>query len=77
MSTHDKNGRPWAKLSELKSGDRLQAATGFDCILDGQVVEVYRLNEDLYVPCSHGNHNLSGQIAEDGETIVGFYLVEA
>ena len=30
MSTHDINGRPWAKLSELKAGDKVETDKGFE-----------------------------------------------
>jgi hypothetical protein len=70
MSTHDKNGNPWAKLSELKAGDVVQLDESFDCA-QGHVA-LYQSAEGLYFDCSHGAHYLAGQ-ADDGEYCVGVY----
>lgn len=74
--TYDKNGRPWAKLSELKSGDKIELDGGFGCHKAGNA-EV--LSDDtkpegdrLFFGCYYGHHFLSGQ-ADDGEHCVGVY----
>lgn len=77
--TMDKNGRPWAKLSELKDGDYIEIDGGFTCAKQG----VYRLSAsvrpngkiDLYFPCDDIFHFLDGQ-ADDGEHLIGIYNVE-
>lgn len=84
MATNDCdiNGKPWAKLSQLKLGDKLRADGGFTCIDEGAVLEI-RADDDgeLYVDCrgsedatdcGPGLHYLDGQ-ADDGEHLVGFY----
>lgn len=40
MSTHSLDGREWAKLSDLKPGDYLEADGDFTCIANGKFVEV-------------------------------------
>lgn len=72
-TTHDKSGRAYAKLSELKAGDRLVADGGFDCLEDGQLVVVKATAAGgLFVICAEGEHYLDGQ-ADDGEHLVGLY----
>lgn len=86
MSTHDKQGRPWAKLSEVKPGDILIADGGFTCIPEGARLTVREDSDGLYVPCAGddadsghpiigGQHYLEGQ-ADDGEHLVGFYKAD-
>lgn len=83
-NTHDKTGRPWAKLSELKAGDKVELDNGFTCHARG----VTRLGEDsggLFFRCNGDKekktppyrltHHIAGQ-ADDGEHLVGIYKVE-
>lgn len=78
MSTHDKYGRPWAKLKELKVGDKLQTDGGMDCMPDDKTRTVLvDPSGMLCVICNEGEHNLSGQLADDENTLIGFYKVEA
>ena len=37
-ATHDKTGKPYAKLSETSAGDHLIADGGFDCLAAGRQV---------------------------------------
>lgn len=87
MSTHSTDGRPWAKLSELKPGDKLKADGGFDCIEEGAILEVKAEDDgELYVECDGPDgaypgegqhHSLEGQLSdEDGDSLVGFWLME-
>lgn len=77
LVTADTDGRPYAKLSELKVGDVLEADGGFTCIKKGAVLPIWVGNSgQLTVSCLlHGGHEIGGQ-ADDGEHLVGFYKVE-
>lgn len=77
MSTHDKQGRPWAKLSEIKFGDKIQVDGDFPCIFASEVKEVKTDGEKLYVECTEGKHFLAGQLSDDKNTLIGIYKVEA
>lgn len=71
----DRNGRPWARLSELKEGQTIELDGGFTCHRAGQVT----LHSDpggLYFECKDGHHYVIGQ-ADDGEHCVGIYPVAA
>lgn len=71
-STHDTSGRPWAKLSELKEGDKIELDSGFTCHAAGPIEVRADPKGDLYFPCKEGRHMLDGQ-ADDGEHLVGVY----
>lgn len=75
MSTADIQGRPYAKLSELKEGDAIELDGGFTCQRKG----VHFVHKDergqLYFNCIDGRHSLEGQ-ADDGEHCVGIYRTE-
>lgn len=71
--THDKNGRPWAKLSDLKVGDKIEVDNDFTCMTGQQFVRSD--GQDLFVVCNEGRHRLCEQ-ADDGEHCVGIYKVE-
>ena len=73
----DKTGRPYAQLSKLKPGDILEADAGFDCMDCGAHYPVKgNCNGELYIECtSPSGHKLDGQ-ADDGENLIGLYLVE-
>lgn len=72
MSTHDKQSRPWAKLSELKAGDKIEADAGFICIPAKAVLEI-KAAPALYVECSGCSRHYIDAQADDGEHLVGFY----
>ncbi len=69
MSTKDKYGREYAKLSALKDGDFIKIDSGFTCA-PASVRSVRQDERGLYFKCSDGNHYLAGQ-ADDGEHCVG------
>lgn len=71
MSTTDTNGRPWAKLSELKAGDYVELDAGFDCAKPGKV-KVWEIGGSKCFCCYHGWHFIDGQ-ADDGEHCIGIY----
>lgn len=70
-TTHDRNGNPWAKLSEVKAGDTIVADGGFTCMEPGPKI-VRQAKHGLCINCVDGDHYLSGQ-ADDGEHLVGLY----
>jgi hypothetical protein len=77
VTTHSADGRPWAKLSELKPGDKLVTDGGFTCMLDDAVKEVrQRENGDLYIECDlEGGHTLEGQVSEvNHDSLVGLWM---
>lgn len=67
---NDKQGRPYAKLSELKAGDSIELDNGFTCAKSG-VTTVQEDNLGLYFTCSDGRHTLAGQVED--ETLIGIY----
>lgn len=72
--TTDTDGRPYAKLSELKVADVLIADGGFTCLKEGARRTVKRrvVTRELYIDCADHGHVLAGQ-ADDGEHLVGLY----
>jgi hypothetical protein len=71
-ATHDKSGRPYARLSELQIGDTVELDSGFTCATDGKA-KVGVDERGPYFICGHGHHALKGQ-ADDGEHCVGVYV---
>lgn len=69
--THNTNGRPYAKLSELKAGDIVELDTGFTCHTAGKVA-VCEDKAGLFFECGEGHHYFEGQ-TEDGEHCVGIF----
>lgn len=73
MTSHDKNGRPYAKLEELKEGDIVALDDDFTCVDGCDSVEVHMTPEgNPYFKCRMGNHSFAGQ-ADDGVHCVGVY----
>lgn len=73
LESHDREGREWAKLSELKDGDKISLDTGFTCA-EGQHTVHCDDDKGLYFRCAHGRHYLSGQVY-DGDHCIGVYKV--
>lgn len=70
----DSRGRPYARLSQLKPGDKLEFDDGFTCIPDGATRKVRVGTADaLYVTCRLGRHYLDGQLVSDGDACIGVY----
>lgn len=74
----DTSGRQWARLSELKAGDKVSLDRGFSCRAGkSSVVEVKAdENGSLYFDCNDGKHYLSGQVGKY-DHLIGVYKVEA
>lgn len=72
--TNDTNGRPYAKLSELKEGMYVEVDGGFDCIEAGSRLCVQQHPDGLWIKCTHGQHYLEGQLDfDDGDSLIGIY----
>lgn len=72
--THSTDGREWARLSLLRPGDRLIPDGDFPCLAEGVPVTVRRGVSELFVMCAAGPHELEGQLADDGDHLVGLSL---
>lgn len=71
----DKQGRPYAKMSELKAGDVVEIDGDFTCMKPWTKQPVQNDKDGLFLECEEGHHYLSGQ-ADDGEHCVGVYLAQ-
>lgn len=69
-NTHSKQGRSWAKLSQVKAGDMLELDSDFGC--QRGTVLIHEDEVGLYFLCAVGKHHLNGQ-ADDGEHCIGIY----
>ena len=61
----------YAKIADLRCGDTVKLDNGFSCMRGTKTVE--NSEEGLYVSCTQGKHFLAGQLADDGEFLVGIY----
>lgn len=67
MSTHSKDGREWARLSNLKPGSIIKCDDGFTCGINNQERVVGAdASGKLFVNCGEGRHYLDGQLASEG-----------
>ena len=83
----------YARLSQLKPGDFVRVDDGFTCIPPHARRKVIAGQYGLYIRCGGPansdddlsarqlkqvyQHGLDGQLAQDGDTLVGVYKVEA
>lgn len=76
MSTHDTNGREWAKVSEVKEGSIVVPDSDFCGSLAHTNEYTVRKDEHgLFLEAVAGKHYLDGQIDhEEGTHYVGLYL---
>ena len=74
MATCDIDKRFYAKLTDLKLGDKLETDSGFTCMRRGQIETVYEDIGGLFVHCSEGSHYLV-ESADEDSYLVGFYKV--
>jgi len=63
------------KLSEIKTGDVLEADGGFDCMDEGTRYTVEEDDAALFVNCREGKHYLDGQVDVPGGDLVGLHRV--
>lgn len=71
--THDTQGRPYARLSELRAGDRVVLDDGFDCMDGWEEQALLEDNLGLHVTCELERHYIDAQLEPDGDTLVGIY----
>lgn len=78
MRTKQKpRGYSLAPVSKVKPGTRLITDGGFTCMGDHQIRVVKKdKNGELYVSCGQGFHGLDGQLDDEGENYVGFWLAK-
>lgn len=74
MSTHDNQGRAYAKLNELKLGDTVSVDGDFTCLEPWSQHKVCLTTSGgrPFIRCRDGRHMLAGQ-ADDGIHCVGVY----
>src|SRR4051812_38867145 len=84
----DIDGIPYAKLSQLKPGNKVIPDGDFDCLLAWQPLTVVDFEGELSVihntetcgACGGENeicpHGLDGQLQDDGDTLIGIYHEE-
>ncbi len=85
----DKQGRPYARLSTLKPGDKIIVDDGFahtKCAMAAWSQhpvkqmpagkQQYPGDRMLYISCSQGRHMLDGQLMSDNDSLVGIYRLE-
>jgi hypothetical protein len=74
---NDKQGREYARYSQLKRGDAVQIDAGFDCMPANSVLTVEAWPDGtLFIECDHGSHDLEGQLdIDDGDSLIGIYRV--
>lgn len=70
---HDLQGRAYAKLSNLKAGDTVITDGSFTCLAEGVMCCVFGEGSERHLLCADGEHLLDGHLAEDGDTLIGFY----
>lgn len=68
----DKNGREYAKLSQLQVGDEIELDAGFTCRGTGPTFVRLDKHDQFYFLCNEGHHVLKGQ-ADNGEDLIGVY----
>ena len=71
----DSDGREYARLADLRKGDKVQVDDGFDCM---EPWSTHLVKEDyggLFVQCAKGLHHLRSQLTTDG-ALVGIYHVK-
>lgn len=75
----DNHGRPYARLSTLKAGDKVQVDDGFTCIVKWGHRLVRQDStrpgiDGLFIDCRSGRHYLDGQLDDDSDFLIGVYM---
>lgn len=74
MTTHNTAGVEYAKITDLRAGDKVNVDDGFICRKGGWATVRRAKNRRgpaaLYIPCRHGGHYLDGQ-CDDGDHCIG------
>lgn len=74
MSPHDRNNRPYLRLSDLGPNTVVEFDNGFSCLRPYSRQLVNYDDDGAFVFCDEGKHYLHGQ-ADDGEHCIGVYKV--
>lgn len=69
---HDKQGRAYATVAEVKVGSFVETDGGFTCMGEGERKEVFRDNT-LWIACDQGKHHLEEQEDDTHTYYVGLY----
>lgn len=69
----DKQGRVYARMHELQPGNTVIVDDGFTCMKPWGEHSVSNTGNGLYILCERGPHYLSGQLADDRDSLVGIY----
>lgn len=72
---YDRQGREYAKVSSLKTGDQVTVDGNFTCLKEGAILPVKKNDDgDLYVDCAVAQyHLLDGQLNDTRTHYVGIY----
>lgn len=72
----DLQGREYARIDQLKPGDVVQVDGDFTCMKPWSKSQVCIDDEgELYLHCSEGRHDLSGQLIDDSQYLMGVYKI--
>lgn len=79
----DINGREYAHINSIKTGDKLEVDDGFTCMTKGDIKEIFHDESGFYVKCNgsednkdkEAEHYLHGQ-QNDAGYLTGMYKVE-
>ena len=69
----DTNGRQYAEYSKLTPGFIVQVDSGMNCIPANATRVVQQDSYGMYIKCRCGHHYLDGQLADEGDFLVGIY----
>lgn len=73
--TRDTFGREYAKLSALQDGQHVILDTGFTCHKSGLTQVHKNYKGEFFFKCKCGTHFLDGQLADDGDHLIGVYPI--
>jgi len=77
MANMDVHGNSYARIQDLKVGDRLCPDDGFTCMLEGDIKDVREDEMGLYVACTDGGaHYLDGQVDDEDGFCVGLTMAK-
>lgn len=69
----DTLGRPYAKISDLDAGSRVDLDAGFPCMKKRKNVLVRADEYGLFFQCKDGRHYLDGQLGDSDGFLTGVY----
>lgn len=77
MSTHDIDGKEWARFDKLRAGNIVQTDGGSPCWKKHRNYKVHLSQEhnEFYIKCKDHYHALDVQLNEAGTHYIGIYFV--